>query len=54
MASPLAQFEINKLIALNVGNLDISFTNSSLAMVLTVLFIITMLFFGLKNLKIIP
>jgi len=54
MASPLAQFEINKLIQLNVGNFDISFTNSSLAMVLTVLFILTMLFFGLKNLKIIP
>tara|TARA_B100000989_G_scaffold285076_1_gene252469 strand:+ start:476 stop:1216 length:741 start_codon:yes stop_codon:yes gene_type:complete len=54
MASPLAQFEINKLIQFNVGSLDISFTNSSLAMVLTVLFILTILFFGLKNSRIIP
>ena len=54
MASPLAQFEINKLIHLNVGDFDISFTNSSLAMVLSVVFILTILFFGLKNLKIVP
>ena len=54
MASPLAQFEINKLIQLNVGDFDVSFTNSSLAMVLSVVFILTILFFGLKNLKIIP
>ena len=53
MASPLAQFEINKLIQLNVGDFDVSFTNSSLAMVLSVVFILTILFFGLKNLKII-
>ena len=54
MASPLAQFEINKLIQLNVGDFDVSFTNSSLAMVLSVVFILTILFFGLKNIKIVP
>ena len=54
MASPLAQFEISKLIQLNVGDFDVSFTNSSLAMVLSVVFILTILFFGLKNLKIVP
>ena len=54
MASPLAQFEINKLIQLNLGNFDISFTNSSLAMIFTAVFIVTILFFGLQNLKIIP
>ena len=54
MASPLAQFEINKLIQLNVGGFDVSFTNSSLAMVVSVLFILTILFFGLKDLKIVP
>ena len=54
MASPLAQFEINKLIQLNVGDFDVSFTNSSLAMVLSVVSILTILFFGLKNIKIIP
>ena len=54
MASPLAQFEINKLIQLNVGDFDVSFTNSSLAMVLSVVSILTILFFGLKNIKIVP
>ncbi len=54
MASPLAQFEISKLIQLNVGDFDVSFTNSSLVMVLSVVFILTILFFGLKNLKIVP
>ena len=54
MASPLAQFEINKLIQLNVGDFDVSFTNSSLAMLLSVVFILTVLFFGLKNIKIVP
>ena len=54
MASPLAQFEINKLIQLNVGDFDLSFTNSSLAMLLSAVFILTILFFGLKNLKIVP
>ena len=54
MASPLAQFEISKLIQLNVGDFDVSFTNSSLVMLLSVVFICTILFFGLKNLKIVP
>ena len=35
--NPLAQFEIQHLIPIKLGNLDASFTNSSLFMVLTVL-----------------
>ena len=54
MASPLAQFEIKKIIPIEFLGHDISFTNSSLAMTITVLFILTLMFLGLKNLQIIP
>ena len=54
MASPLAQFEIKKIIPIEFLNYDISFTNSSLAMFLTAGIIILFLFFGLKNKSIIP
>lgn len=36
MASPLAQFEVKTIVPLDVGGIDVSFTNSSLFMVLTV------------------
>lgn len=36
MASPLAQFEVKTLVPLEIGGLDLSFTNSSLFMVLAV------------------
>ncbi len=35
--SPLAQFEIKKLVDINIAGVDASFTNSSLFMVITVL-----------------
>ena len=35
---PIHQFQLNKLIPLEIGGTDISFTNSSLFMVLTVIF----------------
>ena len=38
MASPLAQFEIKKIIEMEAFGYDISFTNSSLAMTMTVVF----------------
>ena len=37
MAGPLEQFEIQRLVPLNIGGLDLSFTNASLWMVITVL-----------------
>ena len=37
--SPLSQFEIQPYIDINVGNINLSFTNSSIAMVSTVAFI---------------
>ena len=54
MASPLAQFEIKQLIPITLSDYDISYTNSSLAMSLTVFFILLFLFIGLKKPSIIP
>ena len=54
MASPLAQFEIKKLVPIDLFGIDISFTNSSLAMLISVIFILLFLFLGLKNASIIP
>ena len=39
MADPIHQFEIKKIIPIEINNIDLSFTNSSLFMMLTVLFI---------------
>ena len=54
MASPLAQFEIKKIIEMEAFGYDISFTNSSLAMIMTVVFISLFMYLGLRNLEIIP
>ena len=54
MASPLAQFEIKKIIEMEALGYDISFTNSSLAMIMTVVFISLFMYLGLRNLEIIP
>ena len=54
MASPLAQFEIKKLIPIEMFGYDISFTNSSLAMLVTVFLISIFMFLGLRNLTLIP
>ena len=54
MASPLSQFEIQKIVPLEFMGYDISFTNSSLAMLATVLLIFLFLLIGLKNTSIIP
>ena len=49
MASPLSQFEIKTLVPLEAFGYDISFTNSSLAMLLTVLLTITFSVMGTKK-----
>ena len=54
MASPLAQFEIKNIIPISVLGHDISFTNSSLAMLITVILITAFMYFGIKNLSLIP
>ncbi|MEE2694945.1 MAG: F0F1 ATP synthase subunit A [Pseudomonadota bacterium] len=54
MASPLAQFEIKKILPIEAFGYDISFTNSSLAMMFTVFVISFFMFLGLRNLTIVP
>ena len=54
MASPLQQFEIKKLFPIEAFGYDVSFTNSSLAMMITVFLITFFMYLGLKNASIIP
>ena len=52
--SPMAQFEVHKLIPIEVGGIDLSFTNSSLFMVLAVACATLLFVFGVKRDGIIP
>ena len=52
--SPLAQFEIKTLVPLKVGGLDVSFTNSSLFMVATVLVVSCFLIAGMRRGALVP
>tara|TARA_Y100000589_G_scaffold308676_1_gene325445 strand:+ start:40 stop:780 length:741 start_codon:yes stop_codon:yes gene_type:complete len=54
LASPLTQFEIKKIIPLEVLGYDISFTNSSLAMLSTTIIISLFLILGLSKTSLIP
>ena len=54
MADPIHQFEIKKIISLELNNIDISFTNSSMFMILAVLVVSIFLILSIKNKKIIP
>tara|TARA_B100000029_G_scaffold516590_1_gene631512 strand:- start:2655 stop:3377 length:723 start_codon:yes stop_codon:yes gene_type:complete len=54
MADPIHQFEIKKIYPLELNNVDISFTNSSLFMILTVSFISLLLILSIRNKRIIP
>ncbi|OJW50217.1 MAG: F0F1 ATP synthase subunit A [Alphaproteobacteria bacterium 41-28] len=54
MFDPLHQFEIHTLIPLKIDGIDISFTNSSLFMVVTVLVTAFFLIAGMSRSKIIP
>ena len=54
MASPLTQFEIKKIIPLEIFGYDISFTNSSLAMLSTTIVISLFLILGLSKISLIP
>ena len=54
MSNPLEQFTVKKLIDLHAYGVDISFTNSSLLMVITALSIILLFAFTLKKRTIIP
>jgi len=51
---PIGQFEIKKLAELKIGNYDISFTNSSLMMVITVALIALWLLLSTSKKSLIP
>jgi len=52
--SPLDQFEINPLVNFEIGGVDLAFTNSSISMVITVLFITLFLTLTVNPRSIIP
>lgn len=52
--SPLAQFEIKRLIPLNIGGVDVSFTNSSAFMLLAVAGICVFLMVGMRRRALVP
>jgi len=54
MADPLHQFEIHPIMPLQIGGVDVSFTNSSLFMALSVLATTVFLVGGMMNAKQIP
>ena len=54
MASPLAQFEIKEIFPITVNDINISFTNSSLAMLITALLILLILILGTRKVQLIP
>jgi F-type H+-transporting ATPase subunit a len=51
---PIHQFEIKPLVGLNVGGLDLSFTNSSLFMVLTVGVVAAVMIYGSRQRSLVP
>ena len=54
MSNPMEQFEIKPLIPLRIGEADVSFTNSSLFMVLAVVLAVSLMGFCLRKRTIIP
>lgn len=54
MANPLEQFEIKKIIPIEIGGIDISFTNSALFMVLAVFAVALIFGFCLRRMTIVP
>ncbi len=54
LAGPMEQFEIMQIIPFHVGNLDLSFTNSSLWMVIGVAAISLFMFMATRRLSLVP
>jgi F-type H+-transporting ATPase subunit a len=52
--SPLEQFEIHPLVPIKVGGADVSFTNSSLVMVIAVALVIVFLFAATRRRALVP
>lgn len=54
MHDPLHQFVIKPLVKINVGGYDLSFTNSSLAVLSAVLLIVVLFSFGMRKKSLVP
>ena len=52
--SPLTQFEIKTLVPMKLGEIDVSFTNSSTFMVLTVLTVCAFLLISMRRAQLVP
>ena len=52
--NPLHQFEIQRIFNINIAGVDLSFSNSSLAMVIAVFGIFVFFYFGSKHKNVIP
>ena len=52
--SPLAQFEIKTLIPLQIGDTNVSFTNSALFMALALILVTVFLVFGMRGRALVP
>jgi len=52
--SPLAQFEIHHIVPIKIGGYDVSFTNSSLMMVIAVALATTFLLLGMRRGALVP
>jgi F-type H+-transporting ATPase subunit a len=52
--NPLEQFEIKRLIPLHIGQVDISFTNSALFMIVAVLLATALLVLGTRRAQLVP
>jgi len=53
-AGPLSQFEIKPLIPIQVGGVDLSFTNSALFMTLTLMTVVAFLTLGMRGRALVP
>ena len=53
-ANPLHQFEIKKFVPIDIGNIDIGFTNASLFMVLAALIGLVILWLSIRKQLLIP
>lgn len=53
-SNPLAQFEIKKLIDIEIAGFDLSFTNSSLFMLLGMVLTLSLLFLAIRKKEIVP
>ncbi len=52
--SPLAQFEIKRLVEIDIGGLDVSFTNSALLMVISLAGITLFMIVGMRRRALVP